>query len=45
MSKKALLIGAACVPVVAAAILVVLSTMADSPQQDGEVVTTPPGTG
>ena len=42
MSKKALLIGAACVPVVAAVILVVLSTMADSPQ-DGEVVTTPSG--
>ena len=42
MSKKALLIGAACIPVVAAVVLVVMSTMADN-AQDGEVITTASG--
>src|SRR3954453_9304096 len=43
MSKKALLLGAACIPVVAAVILVVLTTMAADPKKDEKVITTASG--
>jgi peptidylprolyl isomerase len=44
MSKKAVLIGAACVPVVAAVILVILTTVAaDDTKGDEKIVTTASG--
>ena len=43
MSKKAILIGAACIPVVAAVVLVVLTTMGAGDQKDENFITTPSG--
>jgi FKBP-type peptidyl-prolyl cis-trans isomerase len=43
MSKKAVLIGAACIPVVAAVVLVILTTVAADNSKDGDVITTPSG--
>ena len=43
MSKKAILIGAACIPVVAAVILVVLTTVMADDKKDEKVITTASG--
>ena len=43
MSKKAVLIGAACIPVVAAVILVILTTVAADDKKDEKVITTASG--
>lgn len=43
MSKKALLIGAACIPVIAAVILVVLTTVMADDKKDEKVITTASG--
>ena len=43
MSKKAVLIGVACIPVVAAVILVILTTVAADDKKDEKVVTTASG--